>query len=100
MIARLKGIVDHIDTNKIILDVNGVVRSFCQFDHCHIGYGYNHEIITVVREDAFTLYGFTTANDKQWFEILTSVQGVGAKVALAIQSVHNSDIIHRSCQWR
>ena len=48
-------------------------------------------IITVVKEDSFTLYGFASVLDKQWFEILTSVQGVGAKVGLAIQSVHTSD---------
>lgn len=48
------------------------------------------DIETVIREDAFNLFGFLNADDKQWFEVLTSVQGVGAKVALAIQSTMNS----------
>ena len=95
MISRLKGIVDFIDTNKIILDVNGVgYEVFCPnstIATLGLGNPATIEIITVVREDSFTLYGFTTSADKQWFEILTSVQGVGAKVALAIQSVHTSD---------
>ncbi|MGB1360580.1 MAG: Holliday junction branch migration protein RuvA [Alphaproteobacteria bacterium] len=95
MIARLKGIVDLIDTNRIILDVNGVgYEVFCPnstIATLQLGNPAVVEVITVVREDSFTLYGFTTALDKQWFEILTSVQGVGAKVGLAIQSVHTSD---------
>ena len=47
-------------------------------------------IETHVREDHIHLYGFETAMDKEWFKMLQSVQGVGAKVALAILSVLDS----------
>lgn len=98
MIARLKGITDAILTNGIILDVNGVGYDVAMpanvLSTVTVGEMVTVEIITVVREDAFLLYGFLTHADKQWFEILTSVQGVGAKVALAIQSVLSSDALY------
>ena len=98
MIARLKGITDAILTNGIILDVNGVGYEVSMpanvLSTVTIGEALTVEIITVVREDAFMLYGFLSHADKQWFEILTSVQGVGAKVALAIQSVLSSDALY------
>ena len=95
MIARLKGIIDYIDKDNVIIDINGVgYQVFCSvstISSLQIGKEAIFDIITVVKEDSFTLYGFTSVLDKQWFEILTSVQGVGAKVGLAIQSVHTSD---------
>ena len=98
MIARLKGTTDAILTNGIILDVNGVGYEVSMpanvLSTVTIGEALTVEIITVVREDAFMLYGFLSHADKQWFEILTSVQGVGAKVALAIQSVLSSDALY------
>lgn len=95
MIARLKGIIDYIDKDNVIIDINGVgYQVFCSAStilSLQIGKEVIFDIITVVKEDSFTLYGFASVLDKQWFEILTSVQGVGAKVGLAIQSVHTSD---------
>ena len=95
MIARLKGIIDYIDKDNVIIDINGVgYQVFCSastISSLQIGKEVVFDIITVVKEDSFTLYGFANVLDKQWFEILTSVQGVGAKVGLAIQSVHTSD---------
>jgi len=95
MIARLKGIIDYIDKDNVILDINGVgYQVFCSsstISSLQIGKEVIFDIITVIKEDSFTLYGFTSIFDKQWFEILTSVQGVGAKVGLAIQSVHTSN---------
>ena len=91
MIARLKGKIDEVFEDYLIIDVNGVgYQVFCsrrtlddaraKSDICTI------EIETIVREDAFLLYGFSTMDEKSNFKLLTSVQGVGARVALAILS--------------
>ena len=91
MIARLKGIVDGIYVDNLILDVGGVgYKVFASTKTLHslrLGDVIALDIETIIREDVFNLFGFLSAGDKQWFEILTSVQGVGAKVALAVQSL-------------
>lgn len=92
MIAKLTGVIDFIADTYVIIDVNGVGYQVAASSRTlsKIGDKGNRVslyIETVVREDAINLFGFADGNEKQWFEILTSVQGVGAKVALAILSV-------------
>ena len=90
MIGRLKGIVDSTHDDFLILDVNGVgYRVFCStktLSNLPIGTATALEIETQVREDHIHLFGFMNSSEKAWFTLLTSVQGVGAKVALAIMS--------------
>lgn len=91
MIAKLRGIVDTIGEDYCIIDVNGVgyLVSASSRTLAKLGRG-AHTILlieTVVREDAISLYGFADAWEKEWFETLTKVQGVGAKVCLSILSV-------------
>ena len=91
MIGRLKGIVDSTNHDTLILDVNGVgYRVFCStrtLSALPVGTVTVMEIETQVREDHIHLFGFMSPSEKEWFTILTSVQGVGAKVALAIMSI-------------
>lgn len=91
MIARLKGIVDSLGDDWVILDVNGVgYLAFCSgktLSQMTIGEASRLEIETHVREDHIHLYGFGDENERDWFRLLTSVQGVGAKVGLAILGV-------------
>ena len=91
MIGRLKGIVDAFGDDFVILDVGGVGYEV----HCSTrtlqdlpkpGEAAAMSIETVVREDLIRLYGFSTAAERAWFRLLTTVQGVGTKVALAILS--------------
>ncbi|MCB9989065.1 MAG: Holliday junction branch migration protein RuvA [Rhodospirillales bacterium] len=96
MIAKLSGILDSIAQNTLILDVNGVgylvhasARTLAQAGQT--GDPLSLLIETIVREDAFNLYGFRDAAEQEWFRLLTSVQGVGAKAALAILSVSPPD---------
>ncbi len=96
MIAKLRGILDSVGDGFLILDVNGVgYRVFCsaktQMKMPANGQSAALLIETQVREDHIHLFGFADAAEKGWFSLLTTVQGVGAKVALAILSVLSSE---------
>ncbi|KTR05054.1 ATP-dependent DNA helicase RuvA [Aureimonas ureilytica] len=89
MIGKLKGTVDEADEESVTVDVHGVgyvafcgARTLAQLP----GRGEAAELFieTYVREDMIRLYGFATKAEREWFRLLQSVQGVGAKVALAV----------------
>jgi holliday junction DNA helicase RuvA len=89
MIGKLKGIVDGVDEEGLVIDVNGVgyvvaasARTLRALPP--IGQATTLHIETQVREDAIRLFGFLTTGERDWFRLLQSVQGVGAKVALGI----------------
>ena len=89
MIGKLKGIVDSVEEEALVLDVNGVgylVSASARTLRAIPALGEPTELLieTYVREDAIRLYGFLTAGERDWFRLLQSVQGVGAKVALGI----------------
>ena len=90
MIAKLTGLIDSTGINHVIIDVNGVgylvyapSRTLARIGSVK-GAPVSLLIETHVREDQITLYGFADAAEKEWFLILCTVQGVGAKVAQAI----------------
>jgi Holliday junction DNA helicase RuvA len=98
MIGKLKGVVDSMDEETIILDVNGVgylVSASTRTLGAIPGVGEQVELLieTHVREDAIRLYGFLTAGERDWFRLLQSVQGVGAKVALGILGALSADAL-------
>ena len=89
MIGKLKGIIDSYGEDCIILDVNGVGYLV----HCSartlqelpaVGQGATLSIDTHVREDQLRLFGFASDLEREWFRLLQTVQGVGAKVALSV----------------
>lgn len=89
MIGKLRGLVDSYSSEGIILDVGGVgYVVFCSARTLATlppaGEAVSLAIETQVREDAIRLYGFRSDDERDWFRLLQSVQGVGAKVALAI----------------
>lgn len=90
MIGKLKGTIDEIADDHVILDVHGVgYVAFCSsrtMANLNAGEAAVLHIETYVREDQLKLFGFTTQLERDWFRLLQSVQGVGAKVALAILS--------------
>jgi len=91
MIRKLRGLIDENDEDSVILDVGGVgYHVFCSGRTLAAlpakGMPYELWIETHVREDHFHLYGFPSAYELRWFNLLTTVQGVGAKVALSIFS--------------
>lgn len=93
MIAKLRGIVDNVYEDCCIIDVNGVgylvSASSKTLGRLNKGTEVSLLIETVVREDSISLFGFYDAWEKEWFNTLTKVQGVGAKVCLSILSALN-----------
>ncbi len=92
MIGKLSGIIDSFAENYVILDVSGVGYIVYASRRTLTSIGQPGDaasllINTHVREDAFNLYGFADVGEQAWYRLLTSVQGVGAKAALAILSV-------------
>jgi len=92
MIGKLKGQIDSTGVDWLMIDVGGV----CYFISCSAktlgslaGVGEFAEIYTemLVSQDNIRLAGFASLHEKDWFKLLQSVQGVGARVALAILSI-------------
>lgn len=100
MIAKLKGLVDSIDTDSAVIDVGGVgylvSASARTLRDLAVGGPATMLVETIVREDAIALYGFLETRERDWFRILTTVQGVGARVALSILSTLSPDEIARA----
>jgi len=91
MIARLKGLVDQIGEDWAVIDVGGVgylvyssSRTLSRLPR--VGEAVALFIETHVREDHINLFGFFEEEERAWFRLLQTVQGVGSKVALAILS--------------
>lgn len=91
MIGKLKGTIDEIGDDHVVIDVHGVGY----VAHCSartlgkLGSSGEAAVLfieTYVREDQFRLFGFLTALEREWFRLLQSVQGVGSKVALGVLS--------------
>lgn len=92
MIAKLSGLLDSIGEDWAVVDVGGVgYLVFCSARTLANlpapGAAVTMRIETHVREDHIHLYGFVEAAERDWFRLLTTVQGVGARMALAILSV-------------
>ncbi|MDB5473541.1 MAG: ruvA [Devosia sp.] len=92
MIGKLKGLVDSFGDDWVLIDCNGVCyEAFCSGRTLQalprVGGAAVVFIETIVREDMIRLYGFATEAEKSWFNLLMTVQGVGARVALSILSV-------------
>lgn len=92
MIGKLKGLVDGFGDDFVHIDVGGVVyEAFCSARTLgalpQVGHAAVLHVEMVVREDMIRLYGFASEAEKAWFTTLMTVQGVGARVALAVLSV-------------
>jgi holliday junction DNA helicase RuvA len=92
MIAKLTGTLDSTGAGSAVIDVNGVgylVEASARTLSAIGGVGERVTLHTemLVGEDFLRLMGFASAEERDWFRLLTGVQGVGGKVALAILSV-------------
>ena len=91
MIGKLKGTIEEIGEDYVLVDVHGV----CYVAHCsartlsRLGSAGEAVVLfieTYVREDQLKLFGFMSALEREWFNLLQSVQGVGSRVALGVLS--------------
>ena len=102
MIARLSGLLDDFGADWAVIDVNGVGYLV----HCSArtldALGTRGDRVTVhtelqVSENDMRLIGFASAGEREWFRLLTGVQGVGSKMALAVLSALTVDELQRAC---
>ena len=93
MIGKLQGIVDYIGDGFVILLVNGVGYKVFTTEYLTHKSTVELWIETIVREDSIRLFGFTTLNGQNLFNMLTTVSGVGPKVALAILGTINTNTL-------
>jgi holliday junction DNA helicase RuvA len=90
MIGKLTGRIDSLAPDHAIIDVGGVgYLVYCPSStlaRLAVGMAASLAVETKVSDDAIRLYGFLAADEREWFRLLQSVQGVGARVALSILS--------------
>ena len=101
MIARLTGTLAELTADHAVLDVGGVgylVQASARTLGAIGTIGGEVMLLTEmqVREDSMTLFAFGTAGERDWFRLLTSVQGVGGRVALSILSTLDADELSRA----
>ena len=101
MIAHLKGILASTGIDHAVIDVVGVGYLFGASSRTLAALGPVGEACTVhtemlVSQDSIRLMGFASAEERDWFRLLTSVQGVGGRVALAILSALEPAELHRA----
>ena len=101
MIAKLRGFLDSFSADHAVIDVGGVGYLVAASTRTLSSLGaIGGEVVLhtemQVSEDSIRLIGFVTAEERDWFRLLTSVQGVGARVALGILSALSGDELHRA----
>ncbi|MDQ2105779.1 Holliday junction branch migration protein RuvA [Azospirillum isscasi] len=100
MIAKLTGVVDSVGTDWVVVDVNGVgYQVACSnrtLSRMAVGERRALVVETFIRDDRITLYGFADAGERDWFRLLTTIQGVGSRLALSILGVLDPDQITRA----
>jgi Holliday junction DNA helicase RuvA len=101
MIARLRGLLDGFGADFAVIDVNGVGYLVSASSRTLSALGAIGEEVVLhtemlVAEDMIRLVGFSSAAERDWFRLLISVQGVGARVALAILSALSADEVYRA----
>lgn len=101
MIASLRGLLASFAADHAVIDVNGIGYLVFASTRTIASLGAVGEEVLVhtqmlVSEDDIRLIGFSAAEERDWFRLLISVQGVGARVALAILSALSGDELHRA----
>ncbi len=97
MISFLRGTVAHVGLSSAVIDLNGAGMSVNATPQTlgSLRVGEEGKLFTslIVREDSLTLFGFTSDDEREVFDILLSVSGVGPRLALAVLAVHEPEAI-------
>jgi Holliday junction DNA helicase RuvA len=100
MIASLQGKLSLIEDDYLVMEVGGIGYQVYVTDLTRTAQrrGESLSLFThlVVREDALTLYGFSTRDEVKLFQLLLKVNGVGPRLALETLSTHSPDVIRRA----
>ena len=101
MIAKLRGLLDGFTADHAVIDVNGIGYLVFASSRTLSALGAIGDEVVIhtemqVAEDDIRLIGFASGEERDWFRLLRSVQGVGTKVALAILSALSGDELHRA----
>jgi holliday junction DNA helicase RuvA len=100
MIGKLTGRIDFVGADQAIIDVGGVgYLVYCSSStlmRLQVGASASLAVETKVSEDAIRLYGFLSPDEREWFRLLQTVQGVGARVALSVLSTLKLSEIERA----
>jgi holliday junction DNA helicase RuvA len=100
MISSLRGIVSHVGLNSAVVDVNGfgmLVQATPQtLATLHVGREAELATLMIVREDSMTLYAFEDSVQREVFETLISVSGVGPRLGLAALAVHPPEALRQA----
>ena len=97
MISFLRGTVAHVGLSTAVIDLNGAGMSVYAtpqtLSGLHVGEEGKVFTSLIVREDSMTLFGFADDDEREVFEVLLSVSGVGPRLALAVLAVHDPEAI-------
>jgi Holliday junction DNA helicase RuvA len=97
LISFLRGTVAHVGLSSAVIDLNGAGMSVNATPQTLSGLrtGEEGKLFTslIVREDSLTLFGFSSDDEREVFDILLSVSGVGPRLALAVLAVHDPEAI-------
>jgi len=104
MISKIFGTVDDINENYFTLMTSGgvgynIFSTTNTISSLELDQSVTFFIETQVREDSIRLFGFTTLTEKAWFNLLCTVQGIGAKVALSILSSISMDQLYNAISF-
>jgi Holliday junction DNA helicase RuvA len=100
MIASVAGQVASVGADRTVIEVGGVgLAVYCTpttLAGLRVGQAARLSTSLIVREDALTLYGFADDDERELFDLLQTVSGVGPRVAQAVLSVHNPDAVRNA----
>src|SRR5690625_4729879 len=107
MISSLTGEIQHLGTGNAVVSVRGVGYVFCASANSLSALGLGQDVsvlaLLLIRDDSPVLYGFGTADERDVFEIMMTVSGIGPRIALAVLSVFQPDEVQigrASCRER